>query len=101
MRQLVARRLACATLLVLICPGICAETAAAADPTDITADVLADRDVTLSSDAIITLPSGTTTYTGIFSGTGTLTVAGTGTLILTKDSDFTLPVSSRRQKLVT
>lgn len=69
----------------------------AADTRDVTADVLAGRDVTLASDAVVTVPSGTTTYDGVFRGRGTLTVRGTGTLILTRDSDFTLPESRQRQ----
>ncbi|MPY43128.1 autotransporter [Streptomyces phyllanthi] len=72
-------------------------TASAAGPRDVTADVLAGRNVTLAGDTVVTVPSGTTTYNGVFSGTGTLTVRGTGTLILTKDSDFTLPKSRQRQ----
>ncbi|WP_328421829.1 autotransporter-associated beta strand repeat-containing protein [Streptomyces sp. NBC_00443] len=66
---------------------------------DVTADVLADRDVTLSGDTVVTVPSGTTTYDGVFRGEGTLTVRGTGTLILTRDSDFTLPKSRQRQRV--
>lgn len=72
---------------------------AAAAGRDVTADVLADRDVTLSGDTVVTVPSGTTTYDGVFRGEGTLTVRGTGTLILTRDSDFTLPRSRQRQKV--
>ncbi|MFF4488655.1 autotransporter-associated beta strand repeat-containing protein [Streptomyces sp. NPDC001544] len=70
---------------------------AAAGPRDATADVLAGRDVTLSGDTVVTVPSGTTTYHGVFRGEGTLTVRGSGTLVLTKDSDFTLPRSRQRQ----
>ncbi|MFI8237833.1 autotransporter [Streptomyces sp. NPDC085866] len=69
----------------------------AAGNRDVTADVLAGRDVTLASGAVVTVPSGTTTYDGVFRGRGTLTVRGTGTLILTRDSDFTLPESRQRQ----
>lgn len=72
---------------------------AAAAGRDVTADVLADRDVTLSGDTVVTVPSGTTTYDGVLRGEGTLTVRGTGTLVLTKDSDFTLPKSRQRQKV--
>ncbi|GHI02495.1 autotransporter [Streptomyces cellostaticus] len=71
--------------------------AAAAGTRDVTADVLAGRDVTLTGDTVITVPSGTTTYDGVFHGQGTLTVRGNGTLILTRDSDFTLPRSRQRQ----
>ncbi|MFE7270309.1 autotransporter [Streptomyces sp. NPDC057623] len=72
---------------------------AAAAGRDVTAEVLADRDVTLSGDTVVTVPSGTTTYDGVFRGEGTLTVRGTGTLVLTRDSDFTLPKSRQRQKV--
>jgi autotransporter-associated beta strand protein len=82
---------AVAALLVTAPPAL------AAGPRDVTADVLADRDVTLTGDAVVTVPSGTTTYDGVFRGEGTLTVRGSGTLILTRDSDFTLPRSRQRQ----
>lgn len=74
-----------------------APPAVAAGPRDVTADVLADRDVTLTGDTVVTVPPGTTTYDGVLRGEGTLTVRGSGTLILTKDSDFTLPKSRQRQ----
>ncbi|MGW2642104.1 autotransporter [Streptomyces sp. NPDC001348] len=74
---------------------------AAAGPRDATADVLADRDVTLGGDTVVTVPAGTTTYHGVFRGEGTLTVRGSGTLILTRDSDFTLPGSRQRQTVRT
>jgi autotransporter-associated beta strand protein len=75
--------------------------AAPAGAQDVTAAVLADRDVTLGGDAVVTVPAGTTTYDGVFRGEGTLTVRGSGTLVLTKDSDFTLPKSRQRQKVTT
>ncbi|MER5511755.1 autotransporter [Streptomyces sp. NPDC002766] len=75
--------------------------AAAADVRDATADVLADRDVTLTGDTVVTVPSGTTTYDGVLRGEGTLTVRGGGTLVLTRDSDFTLPRSRQRQTVRT
>jgi autotransporter-associated beta strand protein len=78
-----------------------APPASAAGARDATADVLANRDVTLTGDTVVTVPSGTTTYGGVFRGQGTLTVRGGGTLILTKDSDFTLPASRQRQKVTT
>ena len=78
-----------------------AQSAEAAGATDITASVLAGSNVTLSGPSTIDLPSGTTTYNGVFSGQGTLTVAGSGTLVLTKDSDFTLPGSDQRQSVTT
>ncbi|MEU5631739.1 autotransporter [Streptomyces rishiriensis] len=71
--------------------------AMAADVRDVTADVLANRDVTLTGDSAVTVPAGTTTYSGVFRGQGTLTVRGGGTLVLSKDSDFTLPTPRRRQ----
>ncbi|WP_285593950.1 hypothetical protein [Kineosporia sp. NBRC 101731] len=40
--------------------------------------------------------TGTVTYTGSLSGSGTLTVAGSGTLVLTQDSSFTRPGSKER-----
>ena len=57
--------------------------------------------MTLSGDTVVTVPAGTTTYDGVFRGEGTLTVRGTGTLVLTKDSDFTLPKSRQRQRVRT
>lgn len=78
-----------------------APTATAAGPRDVTSDVRAGRNVTLTGDTVVTVPSGTTTYGGVFSGTGTLTVRGTGTLVLTRDSDFTLPKSRQRQVVKT
>lgn len=75
--------------------------AAPAGARDVTADVLAGRDVTLAGDTVVTVPSGTTTYNGVLRGTGTLTVRGSGTLILTEDSDFTLPKSQQRQTVRT
>lgn len=74
-----------------------APPAAAADTRDVTADVLANRDVTLAGDTVVTVPSGTTTYDGVFRGRGTLTVRGGGTLVLSRDSDFTLPKARQRQ----
>lgn len=85
-----------ALALTLGAPG-----ATAAGSGDVTADVLAGRDVTLAGDAVVTVPAGTTTYNGAFHGEGTLTVRGGGTLILTKDSDFTLPRARQRQSVRT
>ncbi|WP_405826745.1 autotransporter [Streptomyces sp. NBC_01390] len=76
-----------------------APPASAAASRDITADVLAGRDVTLTGDTVVRVPAGTTTYNGVLRGEGTLTVRGTGTLILTRDSDFTLPRSRQGQKV--
>ncbi|MFF7049866.1 autotransporter [Streptomyces griseorubiginosus] len=77
-----------------------APPARAAGPKDVTADVLADRDVTLTGDTVVVVPAGTTTYDGVFRGEGTLTVRGTGTLVLTKDSDFTLPSTRQRVRIL-
>lgn len=73
---------------------------------DITSAILANANVTLNGDAVINLPAGTTTYTGIISGKGSLTlsaVGGTtnpGTLIITQASTFTLP-DAQQVELVT
>ena len=84
-------------LAVLGSPGAFAQSGGR----DVTADVLANRDVTLSGDTVVRLTGGVTTYTGVMRGEGVLTVGGTGTLVLVKDSDFTLPADRRRQKIVT
>ncbi|GAA3794118.1 autotransporter [Streptomyces phyllanthi] len=97
MRSLTHKTAASAGALAAVAVMLGSPTASAAGPRDVTADVLAGRNVTLAGDTVVTVPSGTTTYNGVFSGTGTLTVRGTGTLILTKDSDFTLPKSRQRQ----
>ncbi|WP_460070681.1 autotransporter-associated beta strand repeat-containing protein [Streptomyces sp. YKOK-I1] len=86
---------AVAALLVTAPPAV------AAGARDVTADVLANRDVTLTGDTVITVPSGTTTYDGVLRGEGTLTVRGGGTLVLSKDSDFTLPKARQRQTVRT
>jgi hypothetical protein len=69
--------------------------------TDITKQVLADANVTLAGPSVINLPKGTTTYRGVLSGHGILTVTGHGTLILTKDSRFTLPTALQHQVVTT
>ncbi|MBV7695872.1 autotransporter [Streptomyces sp. TRM70350] len=99
MRSQTHRTAAAAGALAAIAALVTAPPATAAGPRDVTADVLADRDVTLTGDTVVTVPSGTTTYDGVFRGEGTLTVRGSGTLILTRDSDFTLPKSRQRQKV--
>ncbi|MET8848522.1 autotransporter-associated beta strand repeat-containing protein [Amycolatopsis sp. NPDC004625] len=87
-----------AILLVLLgAPGAFAQSG----DRDVTADVLADRDVTLSGDTVVRLPGGVTTYAGVIRGEGVFTVAGAGTLVLVKNSDFTLPADRRRQKIAT
>ena len=97
MRSLTDKTTAPAGALAVVALVLGAPAASAAGPRDVTADVLAGRNVTLAGDTVVTVPAGTTTYDGVFSGTGTLTVRGTGTLILTKDSDFTLPKPRQRQ----
>jgi len=80
-----------------------ASSAATASATDITAAILANRDVTLVGDAVISLPAGETTYTGVISGQGTLrlTPAGgtgkAGVLVITRTSTFTLPPSRQAE----
>lgn len=67
---------------------------------DITGQVRAGQDVVLDGDAVVNLGSGETiTYGGRFSGVGTLTVSGSGTLILTADSDFSIPEDRQRQRV--
>ncbi|RAG84024.1 autotransporter [Streptacidiphilus pinicola] len=71
---------------------------------DITGAILAGRDVVLDGDAVLSLPPGTTTYRGVLTGQGTLTLRAAGgpaTLILTRDSDFALPPGRRRQEVTT
>ncbi len=63
--------------------------------------MLAGRDVTLDGDTVVTVPSGTARYDGVFRGEGTLTVRGSGTPALTRDSDFTLSASRQRQTVRT
>lgn len=99
MRSHTHKTAAAAGALATVAFLVAAPPAQAAGTRDVTADVLADRDVTLSGDTVVTVPSGTTTYDGVFRGEGTLTVRGSGTLILTRDSDFTLPKSRQRQKV--
>nr|WP_243876544.1 autotransporter-associated beta strand repeat-containing protein [Streptomyces sp. 846.5] len=66
---------------------------------DITAAVLAGQDVVLTGDSVVTVPSGTHNYNGVISGQGTLRVTGTGTLVLTRNSTFTLPASRQHQRV--
>ncbi|MET7476945.1 autotransporter [Streptomyces sp. NPDC005648] len=88
---------AAGALATVIALTVAVPAASAAGTRDATADVLADRDVTLTGDTVVTVPAGTTTYDGVLRGEGTLTVRGGGTLVLTKDSDFTLPRPRQRQ----
>ncbi|MFF7788431.1 autotransporter-associated beta strand repeat-containing protein [Streptomyces sp. NPDC007991] len=99
MHSLTHTTAAAAGVLAAVASLLAAPPAVAAGPRDVTADVLADRDVTLTGDTVVTVPPGTTTYDGVFRGEGTLTVRGSGTLVLTRDSDFTLPESRRRQRV--
>jgi autotransporter-associated beta strand protein len=94
-------RILAAALLAFGASALPVPAASAAGTTDITAAVLAGANVTLSGDAVVNLPSGTTTYRGQFSGHGTLTVSGSGTLVLTKDSDFSLPAGEQGQSVTT
>jgi autotransporter-associated beta strand protein len=67
---------------------------------DISASILADQNIVLNGDSVVNIPAGTTTYSGVISGTGTLTVrapGGAGTLVLTADSNFTLPASQQTE----
>jgi autotransporter-associated beta strand protein len=93
----VAAVLTAILLVVLGAPGAVAQPSGR----DVTADVRANRNITLSGDSVVRLTGGVTTYTGVLTGEGTFTVAGTGTLVLVKNSDFTLPANRRRQKIVT
>jgi hypothetical protein len=60
---------------------------------DITAAIMQNQNVILAGDSIIRLPAGVTTYTGVISGQGTLTLAAASasTLVITQASTFTLP----------
>jgi hypothetical protein len=69
--------------------------------TDITAAITLNQNVTLAGDSIIRLPAGVTTYTGVISGQGTLTLASASgsasTLVITQTSTFTLPPAQQVQ----
>ncbi|MFF7979891.1 autotransporter [Streptomyces sp. NPDC007901] len=90
--------LASALLAGAVTPVVAVGSAVAADG-DITSAVLANRDVVLTGDAVVRVPQGTHTYTGVISGEGALRVSGTGTLVLAKDSTFTLPHSRQHQRV--
>ena len=107
-RTLAPLRIAAAAMLLaaVLLPGSLRAAAWAADatPIDITAQILSGANVTLTGDSVVNLPAGTTTYNGVLSGQGTLTVrapSGSGTLVLTKDSDFTLPTARVHQVVTT
>jgi hypothetical protein len=68
--------------------------------TDITPQILANSNVALAGDSCILLPAGTTPYSGVISGAGTLTIKapnGPGTLVVTGDSTFTLPPAQQTE----
>ncbi|WP_238412018.1 autotransporter-associated beta strand repeat-containing protein [Saccharothrix deserti] len=92
-----------ATAVMAVVVAMVVPPAASAQPAgrDVTADIKANRNVVLTGDAVVRLTGDATTYTGVISGEGTFTVEGTGTLVLVKNSDFTLPADRRRQKIVT
>ena len=90
--------LASALVAGAVTPVVAVGSAVAADG-DITSAVLANRDVVLTGDAVVRVPQGTHTYTGVISGEGALRVSGTGTLVLAKDSTFTLPLSRQHQRV--
>ncbi|MGW3310881.1 hypothetical protein ACWDG9_30315 [Streptomyces sp. NPDC001073] len=56
---------AAAGALATVALLVSAPAASAAGARDATADVLAGRDVTLTGDTVVTVPSGTTTYDGL------------------------------------
>jgi hypothetical protein len=91
------RHLLTATAVVAgtISPVLATGNAVAADG-DITSAVLADRDVSLTAAAVVKVPAGTHTCTGVISGTGTLrlsltrlfnlgTISGTGLITQPRD----------------
>ncbi|MER7755477.1 autotransporter [Kitasatospora sp. NPDC097643] len=91
--------LASAIVAATTVPVALAPTGAVAADGDITASILANSDVVLGGNAVVNVPPGSHTYSGVISGQGSLRVSGTGTLILTKDSTFTLPGSQQGQSV--
>ncbi|MEU5153664.1 autotransporter-associated beta strand repeat-containing protein [Glycomyces sp. NPDC021274] len=90
-----ARLLLAAALVFLTVPFVAAPAQAA---TDITGRLRAGQDVVLNGDSVVNLGSGEEiVYGGHLSGVGTLTVSGSGKLVLTADSDFSIPEDRRRQ----
>ncbi|MGO9818706.1 MAG: Hint domain-containing protein [Acidocella sp.] len=66
----------------------------------ITADGGADNIALQGGNYVINLPAGATTYTGVISGAGTLTINspnGAGTLVLTQTPTYTLPTAEQTQ----
>jgi hypothetical protein len=101
---MVRRAAALGAALLTVAAGVVVAGAPTAAATDITGAILTGRDVVLDGDAVIALPPGTTTYRGVLTGQGTLTlrtVSGPATLVLTQDSDFALPAARRRQQVTT
>lgn len=89
-------RLLLAAMLAFLTVPFAPAPAQAAD--DITGRLRAGEDVVLDGDAVVRLGDGEEiVYGGHFSGVGTLTVGGSGTLILTADSDFTIPEDRQTQ----
>jgi len=95
------RGAAAASLAAVVLVAVPGPPASGATVANITQQVLAGDNVTLTGPSVIDLPGGTTTYRGVLSGHGILTVAGDGTLVLTRDSDFTLPAAMRQQSVTT
>ena len=59
-----------------------------------------NANVVLAGDSCISLPPGTTTYGGVISGAGTVTITapnGAGVLVLTGDSTFALPAAQQTE----
>ncbi len=89
------RLLLAAALAFLTVPFAAAPAQAAYD---ITGQIRAGQDVALNGDAVVNLGSGEEiVYGGRLTGIGTLTVAGAGKLVLTADSDFTIPEDRQPQ----
>ncbi|AUY53515.1 autotransporter-associated beta strand repeat-containing protein [Streptomyces sp. CB01881] len=91
--------LASAIVVATTVPVALAPTGAVAADGDITSSILANSDVVLGGNAVVNVPPGAHTYSGVISGQGSLRVSGTGTLILTRDSTFTLPGSQQGQSV--
>ncbi|MDN3242684.1 autotransporter-associated beta strand repeat-containing protein [Glycomyces tritici] len=91
-------RLLLAAALAFLTVPFTAAPAQAAD--DITGRLRAGEDVVLEGDAVVSLGSGEEiVYGGRISGLGTLTIKGAGKLVLTADSDFSIPEDRRRQRV--
>ncbi|WP_205326372.1 autotransporter-associated beta strand repeat-containing protein [Glycomyces sp. YM15] len=91
-------RLLLAALLAFLTVPFAAAPAQAAN--DITGQLRAGQDVVLNGDAVVNLGNGEeVVYGGRFSGVGTLTVSGPGKLVLTADSDFSIPEDRQRQRV--